>query len=266
MIDLSELAGFPLTLSDDGDLKFGPGVVAPSFHITKPSNMSDVLLYPEQKGPEILYKTYKSTGLESDKIAMMNEGLQYNIAVIYPGTIGSEYVKTFGHYHSMAPGRLYSYPAIYQVMHGTAHFLMQKGGVLTGEVENFVIADFQKGDILLIPPFYGHAIVNPGSKPLAISSWVAKNSNPIYDAIRARKGIAYYNVKHKDQSIFMPNDRYVGHPKPELQNSKGVPEFGLYKLKSIYTSWQESADLNFLVNPNIYAKFWKSMGIASAQD
>ncbi len=265
MIDLSNLAGLPVTLDAGGYLKFGQSVIAPSPEARKRSDITEVLLYPEQSGPDILYHMYRATGLETDRIAMMNAGLRYDITVIHPGKIGSEYVKTLGHYHPMAPGQLYSYPEVYQVLHGKAHFLMQKGGDVSGEVEDFVVADFEEGDILLIPPFYGHVTVNPESQPLVMSNWIAREFSSVYEPVRARKGMAYYNVEYKNQSIFMPNDSYGKHPRPRLQKPGNLPEFGLYRGKSIYKSWQEGADLNFLVKPHLYAEIWGSMGIGAAQ-
>ncbi|HHT85164.1 MAG: glucose-6-phosphate isomerase family protein [Bacillota bacterium] len=265
MIDLSDIAGFPVALKDDGFLEFGQGVIVAEPEARRRSDMAEVLLYPEQSGPDVLYHMYRATGLESDRIPMMNAGLRYDITVIHPGKIGSEYIKTLGHYHPMAPGQLYTYPEVYQVLYGKAHFLMQKGGDVTGEIEDFVIADFEKGDVLLIPPFYGHVTVNPESGPLVMANWIARDFSSIYEPIRARKGMAYYNVEYRGKSIFMPNDSYGTHPKPRLQEPVDIPELGLYKGKSIYKSRQEGADLNFLVKPHLYAKLWQSMGVSPAR-
>ena len=40
--------------------------------------------------------------------------------------LGSEYVKTVGHYHPPVPGTDVSYPEIYQVLDGSATYLLQK--------------------------------------------------------------------------------------------------------------------------------------------
>ncbi len=263
MIDLSNMGGFPLTLRTDGYLEFGQDVMAPSPEARKLGDMACVLLYPEQDGPKVLYHMYRATGLKRDRIAMMNAGLRYDITVIHPGTIGSEYVKTLGHYHPLAPGQMYAYPEVYQVLYGKAHFLMQKGGEVSGEVEDFVIADFETGDILLVPPFYGHVTVNPASQPLVMSNWVFKDFASVYEPIKTRKGMAYYNVEYKGESIFMPNDKYGRHPKPRLQKAKDFANFGLYKGKSIYKAWQDGADLHFLVKPYLYAEFWESLGVSA---
>ncbi len=118
------------------------------------------------------------------------------------------------------------------------------------------MADFDKGDILLIPPHYAHVTVNPGSEPLVIANWIARDCSSVYEPIRARKGMAYYDVEYKGQSIFMPNDTYSEHPKPRLEKPRDFPEVGLYRGKSIYGSWQDGADLGFLVKPHLYESLW----------
>lgn len=265
MVDLSEIAGFPVSLKADGFLGFGQGAMAPEPAPRARQDITEVLLYPEQGGPDILYHMYRGTGLEKDKLAIMNDEVRFDITVIHPGKIGSEYIKTLGHYHPMAPGRLYTYPEVYQVLHGKAHFLMQKGGDITGEIQDFVVADFEIGDILLIPPFYGHVTVNPGKEPLVMANWIARDFSSVYEPIRARKGMVYYNVEYKNQSIFMPNDSYGSHPRPRLAKPGDLPEFGLQRGKSMYKSWQEGADLGFLVKPNLYANIWENMGIRAEQ-
>lgn len=265
MIDISEFAGFELFLKEDGTLVFGPGVISPKAQPRKFEELAPVLLYPNQTGPEVLYLMYRDTGLEKDRNAIINAGLRFDITVIYPGKIGSEYVKTFGHYHPLAPGQMFTYPEVYQVLYGKAHFLLQKGGDITGEVEDFVVADYGPGDILLIPPFYGHATVNPGDTPLVMANWIARNFSSVYEPIRVRKGMTYYNVEYKNQSIFMPNDSYSRHPKPRLEKPKDLDEFGLKQGKSMYKSWQRGANLNFLVKPSLYQNVWNAMGIQPSE-
>ena len=40
--------------------------------------------------------------------------------------LGLEYTKTVGHYHPQIPGTDISYPEIYQVLEGSATYLLQK--------------------------------------------------------------------------------------------------------------------------------------------
>lgn len=259
-IDLSDLAGFDLWLGD-GLLRFGPGTLAVEPAERRLSDASAVLLYPGETGPDVLYRMYRGTGAADDQRAMGSQGLRYDITVVYPGTIGSEYVKTVGHYHPRVPGQPWTYPELYQVLSGRAHFLLQKGGEITGEIDDFIVADFETGDILLIPPFHGHVTVNPGSEPLVMANWIARDFSSVYDPIKRRKGMAYYDVEYKGQSIFMPNDSYKSHPKPRLIKPGDIPELGLRRGQSIYKAWQSGANLDFLCKPSRFGEFWSGLGL-----
>lgn len=257
--DISSITGFDVRLSQDGKLSFGSDVIKTVPDMRKMEDMKPVLLYPNQEGPEVFYLMYRGTGLQKDKLLMENQGLRYDITVIYPGKVGQEYVKTFGHYHPRVPGQELTYPEVYQVLSGKAHFLLQKGGELTGEVEDFAVADFEAGDILIIPPFYGHVTVNPGDEPLVMANWIARDFVSEYGPIRARKGMAYYDVEYKGKSIFMPNDSYRNHPRPRLLKSLDYPELGLTRGKSMYISWQQGAKLDFLLKPSLYLELWETL-------
>jgi glucose-6-phosphate isomerase len=260
-VSLSRLAGFPVSLREDGLLDFGPGVLAPEPAARKLEELVPVLLYPREEGPETPYLMYRGTGLKKDQRAMAGSGLRFDITVIYPGTIGSEYVKTAGHYHPKVPGQPWTYPEVYQVLSGNAHFLLQRGGEVSGEVEDFEVADFGLGDILVIPPFYGHVTANPGKEPLVMANWIAAESQSVYEPVRLRKGLAFYDVEYKGQTVFMPNDSYESHPKPRLLKSVDFPELGLKCGESMYEAWQKGADLGFLVNPSLKERFWESVRV-----
>lgn len=264
-VSLARLAGFEVSLGPDGRLVFGEGVSAPEPAVRRLGDLAQVLLYPGEPGPDPLYLMYRGTGLLSDRRAMEDAGLRYDITVIYAGKIGSEYVKTLGHYHPKAPGHPWTYPEIYQVLHGRAHFLLQCGGEVSGQVEDFVVADFSEGEILLIPPFYGHVTVNPGDVPLVLANWIARDFQSVYEPVKLRKGLAFYDVEYKGQSIFMPNDSYGEHPKPRLAKPRDYPEIGLRQGESIYKAWQKGADLSFLIRPSRQASLWAELGVPAGQ-
>ncbi len=258
---LADLAGFDVSLSDDGLLQFGPGTVRRKPDERLLSDMSSVLLYPRETGPDVLYRMYRGLGRVEDQASIDADGIRYDITVIYPGVIGSEFVKTVGHYHPRVPGQPWTYPEVYQVLSGEAHFLMQRGGEITGEIEDFAVADFKAGDILVIPPFYGHVTVNPKDEPLVMANWIANDFSSVYEPIKRRKGVAYYDVEHKGQTIFMPNDSYTSHPKPRLIEAGDIPELGLRRGHSIYKSWQSGTNFDFLRKPARYKAYWEAQGI-----
>lgn len=260
-VSLSRLAGFPVSLGADGRLVFGPGVVAPEPAARSIDEVAPVLLYPGEEGPETLYLMYRGTGLKEDQRGIENAGLRYDITVVTPGTIGSEFIKTAGHYHPKVPGQPWTYPEIYQVLYGEAHFLLQRGGEVSGEVEDFAVADFKAGDILMIPPYYGHVTTNPGEQPLVMANWIASEFQSVYEPVRLRKGLAFYDVEYKGESIFMPNDSYESHPKPTLVKRNSFPEIGLVAGESMYEAWKKGADLAFLRKPSLKQDLWQAMGV-----
>lgn len=261
MKDLTRITGFEVFLKDDGTLEFGSGVMQVKPQLRMAADLRPVSNAPDLNGQDIAYRMYRGTGMEKDRNSLFNEGLRYDLTVISPGKLGNEYMKTLGHYHPFAPGGVFTYPEVYQVVSGKAHFLMQRGGALNGEVTSFLIADFEEGDILLIPPFYAHATVNPGDDYLVLANFIAKDFSSLYEPIVSRRGMAYYDVHHKGQSLFIPNDSYPSHPKPTLVKPKDYPEFGLKRGESMYLAWKNGADLSFLTNPAKYEGTWLSMGI-----
>lgn len=261
LFDLSDLAGFPVFMNDAGLLSFGDGAVQVQPDVRKLEDASQVLLYPGETGPEILYWMYRGAGLVKDQKAISDASLRFDLTVLAPGTIGSEYVKTVGHYHPKVPGQPWSYPEVYQVLHGKAHFLLQRGGDVTGQLEDFAVADFDAGDILVIPPFYGHVTVNPSDGYMVMANWICKDFSSSYDPIKLRKGVAYYDVEYKGQSMFMPNESYESHPKPRLLKPVDYPGLGLTRGHSMYAAWQSGANLGFLAKPSLQEGLWQEMGL-----
>ncbi len=45
---------------------------------------------------------------------------------------------------------------LYEVLEGLAHFLLQ-----TNALDDVVLIEARKGDIIVIPPGYGHVTINP---------------------------------------------------------------------------------------------------------
>ena len=84
-----------------------------------------------------------------------------NITVWEPGTIGDEYIKTYGHYHI---GQL---DETYWVLLGEGVVLQQKL-VTEGEtmqpdrVEEFRAIPVKRNDSVYMPPGYGHLVANIG--------------------------------------------------------------------------------------------------------
>ncbi|MFH2106817.1 MAG: glucose-6-phosphate isomerase family protein [Candidatus Micrarchaeota archaeon] len=119
-------------------------------------------------------------------------GMRFDITLIPPRAINGEYVKTYGHYHPIAEKNL-TYPEIYQVLNGSASFVLQRKD-MTGSVD-VIIINAKKGDVLLIPSNYGHATVNTGNEKLILSNVVCDKFDSVYVDFKTMKGAAYYITK-----------------------------------------------------------------------
>lgn len=116
-------------------------------------------------------------------------GIRFDITVIPGQVVEGECAKTYGHGHPVAEQGL-SYPEIYQVLQGSAVFLLQQTN--RDHSVNVKLIRGEKGDVLLIPPNYSHVTINPGKVTLVLANLVAEGFESDYSGIRKNKGAAFY--------------------------------------------------------------------------
>ncbi len=178
--------------------------------------MKDVLMNRDAAGPDVHYFMIRGG---SDR---------KNITIWQSGTVGGEYIKTYGHYHVM------DFLETYTVLTGEGIVLLQKrkessdGSPIDDEVE-YVKALFVKtGSVVPIPMKAGHLAVNTGS------AWfVTSDDSPVnfekskeaawpkhadYEPVRKMKGFAYYIVKKDGKVEFVKNQNYKNIPEIIIEN------------------------------------------------
>lgn len=111
--------------------------------------------------------------------------LRYDITIIPPKMLGSEFVKTKGHYHPKQYGELYI------VLEGKAIYLMQRVNK-ENEIIDVYAVEAKKGDYVVIPKNYGHITINPGPGSLKMANWVCDNFESDYSLIDRKGGAAYF--------------------------------------------------------------------------
>lgn len=174
--------------------------------------MLDVLMAPDAPGPEIHY--YMIRGGSTKK----------NITVWESGTVGGEYIKTYGHYHVGALDETY------WIVQGEGIALLQKRAVVDGVeradiIEEFIAKPVKAGDSVYMPPGYGHLLVNTGNE------WfVSADSSPVegagdsasmpghadYEPVKAMRGFAYYVIEHEGKPALVKNPAYAEIRSAEL--------------------------------------------------
>ena len=113
--------------------------------------------------------------------------LRYDITVIPPRMLSQEFTKTKGHEHSN------KYGEVYIILKGQAIYLIQKWK--KNRVDDVYAVKARRGDIVVIPPYYGHITINPVKEELKEANWISKKCKNIYNLFEKKRGACYYYTK-----------------------------------------------------------------------
>ncbi len=146
-----------------------------------------------------------------------------NVTVWETGTVGSEYIKTYGHYHL---GKL---DETYWILAGEGIALLQKlaDPTVSDVIEDFKAIPVKPGDSVYMPPGYGHLLVNTGK------TWfITEDNSPVagpddsasmpghadYETVKKMRGFAYYVVEKNGTPTLVPNKLYQEVKKSDFGN------------------------------------------------
>lgn len=256
MTDLEMFSGLPIDLQDDNKLHFKQPLpaVAPSVRTT--DELKEVLMDPGAvQGSTDAYYMYRNIHMPDHEQLIKDMNVSYDITVIPPGKIGSEFVKTVGHYHAVKPGTQIAYPEAYEVINGKALFLLQKMDPLFQDVITVIAVEAKAGDKVVYPPNYGHIIVNIGDETLVTSNWVGDGFERMYKQVSDRHGLAYYVVADGAGGYkFVKNENYPKAPEVRVITRNFMNRFDLMGDGPMYlTGVSNPKSLEFLNNPDKYA-------------
>jgi glucose-6-phosphate isomerase len=204
-------------------------------------DMRGVLADPRGAEDFPLYFMYRNCALnDADRTRLNTHGIRFDITVIPPAMVNGEYVKTKGHFHPPSPDGT-EFPELYQVLAGTAYYLLQDIAL-----KNFVVVPARSGDAVLIPPGMGHVTINPGSEILMMANFVSNEFESQYEQYEAMHGAAYYHVCDKG---WMKNPAYPPLPPLRFKGPKEFPELGICHGEQIYDLIAEADSLRWLNQP-----------------
>lgn len=184
--------------------------------------MKEVLMAPEAESPEFHYYMIRG-GVD-----------QKNITVWESGTVGGEYIKTYGHYHV---GDLQE---TYWILYGQGVALLQllatdqDGNMIPDIVEEFKAIKVKTGDEVHMASGWGHLVVNIGE-----TYFVTADDSPVnfeekqavsmpghadYEPVKQMKGFAYYVVEKNGQPVLVRNKLYKEIKKQDLGGLPVVEE------------------------------------------
>lgn len=252
ILDLIQTCGLEIKLDTVSyQLNFGKDLVYPAPAIRTLSQMQEVILDRDISQPQELYYMYRDVHLAKDAGLLKENNLRYDVTVIKPDCLGRELMKTAGHYH---PG---SFGELYEVLEGKALCLLQKPNPSDYRIiEDVILAQASSGQKIVIPPHYGHILINPGPEPLVTSNWVSSIFSSEYQLYKEARGAAYFlvNAQVEDKLEFIKNPFFKEAPEITfVQPNKKIDRFGLRENAPIYPIISGDAKkLEFLNEPDKY--------------
>lgn len=196
------------------------------------------------KGPTVLYVIHRGIAFKKDLKILNKNNLRYDITTISPGTIGSEFVRTIGHFHEISPKTKLGYPEIYEVLNGKALFLLQNKN------NKVFLVKAISGQKVIVPPGFGHITINPTQNFLAVANIFSNTAKSIYDSYKNHKGGAYYVKKLNNNLTIEKNSLYKKVGKLKMATPKEIQKLKIDFKKPLYTSFIENPkNFDFLDNP-----------------
>ena len=233
------------------EMTFAHGVSARSLFDLEPVLFDRAWFSGErEKGDRDVYFMYREGFLSpGDHEVMRSNGIRFDITRIPAGCLGAEYVKTMGHYHPKTDGgtgRL-SYPEVYQVISGNAVYLMQKR-----DMSEIIVIEARAGDVVLIPPEFGHVTINASDEELLMSNWVADTFASDYGTILENRGFAYYLTKTGLAANPLYKKSGTPLPRVSFMTPGDHPGFGLFCGEDMYGLIRTPEKLAFLRAPELF--------------
>lgn len=167
--------------------------------------MREVLHESSATGPDPIYYVYQNIEWEN-----IPPGQVAEITVLQPGKIGSEYTKTFGHYH-IGDG-----VETYTLLSGQGLLIIQTPDFDYNGIETVRIIHLSEGQSVDIPPRSGHSLVNTGSEPLIVLDHRdPATTDHLYAPYSKNRGASYYILEMNGQPEIVANEHYGDVPKPQ---------------------------------------------------
>ncbi|MFC1592435.1 glucose-6-phosphate isomerase family protein [Candidatus Omnitrophota bacterium] len=259
IIDLKEKSGLNLKLDlDKPELVFGNGLQSAPPGIRTIGEMKEVLLDKDIQEPQELYYMYRDVHQQTDQVVLEQHNLRYDVTMIKPFCLGGEFMKTAGHYHPDNFGELY------EVLSGRCFCMLQRPSKEDYRVvEEVIVVEASAGEKIVIPPGFGHILINPGKDYLVTANWVSSRFASSYELYKKAEGAAYF-ITNSQEELISPNFKIklgiIANPHYKtvadiafVQPSKQIKRFGLMENSPMYNLINEEASkLDFLNQPLDY--------------
>ncbi|MGV8108864.1 glucose-6-phosphate isomerase family protein [Methanospirillum sp.] len=216
------------------------------------AELLSVMADPDCRCEGMAYEMFRGLSKnEQDKEWLERHQIRYDVTRIPGKVICGEWIKTKGHYHQPAPDG-HAYPEIYEVLDGEALYLLQKE-----DLSDIVLVRARKGDLVLIPPGYGHVTINPSAETLLMANLVSSAFTSEYHPFETFQGAAYYIFADgkKERNPRYPD--FVPHIREVTCYGKPLPH--PFPQQALYSCVGDEQSLAFLNKPGSYLEQYQKL-------
>ena len=233
---------------------YGEEVTGPMPEIRHLEQIRASLRDPNCDGPPDVYAIAMDVARMQDREELQKRMLLFGVVTYAAGRLGAEPIRSQGHIHRISQHSGWSPPELYEIWQGSAIIYMQE------RVEDdpgrcfAVIAN--PGEKVLVPPGWGHATISANPDvPLTFGAWCDREYGFEYQAVRARKGLAWYPLLQDKHVVWQHNPQYVAGRLQAIA-PRQYSEFGL-TCDPIYQQFiDDPARLQFISRPDKTAALW----------
>jgi len=259
MMSLEKAAGIPIAWNDaHDDLVFDPALRVKEIKPRRRRELQPVLPSDTDCEPAdaVQYWMYNGISLPEHAAAFERCGVQYELTLIYPRPLGSQYSKTLGHRHTFPNNNRHNYPEVCEILWGEAQFLFQTLDLKTRSASFCYVVHAKPGDKVVVPPNLHHLTVNPISDLLLFSDLICIQASGDYVGLSAMQGGAYLF----DERGWQPNPTYSSVAPLQHLDAEEFPAVGLTRNVPLYELvWRSPELLMWLGEPAAFPATFPSL-------
>jgi len=253
-------SGLPIELDQDKNiLSFPNNLAVEEINEKSTSKLKGVMAQPELGSDDIAFRFYKGIYYEYDSPIFQEYSLRYDITFLLPGLMGSERKKTTGHFHKLLPGKSVSHAELYEVLQGTALYILQPIDDMSNtaegmQVKKIILVKLEAGSKIVVPANCSHCTVNYGTGPLIFSNLVLDSGANEYGGIAMHRGMGVYVTEVDNQLRIIPNPSY-DLSNTEIYEGSIVPDsrFGTTLDLPVYKDFINNPEkFKYLKDPSFY--------------
>ena len=225
---------------------YGNDVTGPMPEIRRLDQIRASLRDPHCEGPEEVYAIAMDVARMQDREELKKRMLLFGVVTYAAGRLGEEPIRSQGHVHRISQHSGWSPPELYEIWQGKAIIYMQE------------YVEDDPGRCFAVPPGWGHATISASQdEPLTFGAWCDREYGFEYDAVRARKGLAWYPLLQDEQIIWLHNSHYIPG-RLQAITPRQYTEFGITSAPVYQQFIDDPARFQFISRPDKTAELWRN--------